>query len=221
MRFALFYLPPCGEWYLHSHKLYDSREVALEKALKFLPPGSIVSVQPVDIELLYDQATTLAEPRKIETMEDFVAMDREHELIQPEEFRRAFEENIMADEQVAYTNANQPYPGFVNIAAVDEGTIQITVRGDVPEDCQNAGPQARICIPLEEWQQLVASANRLRFPGKGKDEHAEHADAGDGAAPVPGTPAEPTGDAAEEGGDAAPSIVDEGGKFAGDPWPGA
>lgn len=35
-KFILLYQPPCGRWYVHSHKLYDTRMQAVEAINKFL-----------------------------------------------------------------------------------------------------------------------------------------------------------------------------------------
>lgn len=51
MLFALLYKPPCGEWYVHSHKLYDSREQAREKASKFLEPGVPIAIVEVGTQI--------------------------------------------------------------------------------------------------------------------------------------------------------------------------
>lgn len=49
MKFALFYRPPCGMWYIHSHKLYETPEKAHEAAKKFLHPDTLIFVLPVDV----------------------------------------------------------------------------------------------------------------------------------------------------------------------------
>lgn len=52
MKYVLFYLPPCGAWYVHSHKLYDSEEEARDAARRFLRPGTSITVSPVSPETL-------------------------------------------------------------------------------------------------------------------------------------------------------------------------
>lgn len=42
-KYILIYKPPCGTWYVHSHKLYDSPEDLVIAAKKFLSPGTPVS----------------------------------------------------------------------------------------------------------------------------------------------------------------------------------
>ena len=42
--FVLLYRPPCGEWYIHSHKLYPSKEIARTRAQKFLPTGTPIAI---------------------------------------------------------------------------------------------------------------------------------------------------------------------------------
>lgn len=46
-RFVLFYQPPCGDWYVHSHKLYPSEEAARAAARKFLPVGTVIAIASV------------------------------------------------------------------------------------------------------------------------------------------------------------------------------
>ncbi len=46
--FILLYMPPCGEWYVHSHKLYTSVEQARDKAAKFLTPGTRIRIVELD-----------------------------------------------------------------------------------------------------------------------------------------------------------------------------
>ena len=37
-KFILLYQPPCGRWYVHSHKLYDTRMQAVEAINRFIHP---------------------------------------------------------------------------------------------------------------------------------------------------------------------------------------
>lgn len=46
---VLFYQPPCGKWYVHSHKLYPSQDAATEAAGKFLSPGIPFAAVPVEL----------------------------------------------------------------------------------------------------------------------------------------------------------------------------
>lgn len=48
MKYVLFYRPRCGDWYVHSHKLYSSEEKAREAAKKFLHPKTQISIMPMD-----------------------------------------------------------------------------------------------------------------------------------------------------------------------------
>lgn len=48
-KIVLFYLPPCGNWYVHSHKLYDTGDEAFEAAKKFLVPGTKFAPVTIDI----------------------------------------------------------------------------------------------------------------------------------------------------------------------------
>lgn len=52
MKFILFYKPPCGNWYVHSHKLYPSVDAAYEAAKKFLHPDIPIAVKQVDTDYL-------------------------------------------------------------------------------------------------------------------------------------------------------------------------
>lgn len=47
MKFALFYFPPCGKWYVHSHKLYETADAARDAARKFLVPGALFAILPI------------------------------------------------------------------------------------------------------------------------------------------------------------------------------
>lgn len=51
-QFILFYKPPCGNWYVHSHKLYSSVRAGQAGARKFLTPGTMIAVLPLDTALL-------------------------------------------------------------------------------------------------------------------------------------------------------------------------
>lgn len=55
-QFILFYQPPCGNWYVHSHKLYSSVEAGKTGAQKFLPSGTRIAVVPADIALIEECA---------------------------------------------------------------------------------------------------------------------------------------------------------------------
>jgi hypothetical protein len=48
----LFYFPPCGKWYVHSHKIYESLAEAKEAAEKFLHPGTRFCIRSFDLGLL-------------------------------------------------------------------------------------------------------------------------------------------------------------------------
>jgi len=50
--YILFYRPPCGKWYVHSHKLYDSPAQADEAAGRFLHAETPRAVLPVDLNAL-------------------------------------------------------------------------------------------------------------------------------------------------------------------------
>lgn len=52
MMFILFYKPPCGIWYVHSHKLYPSTDAAYEAAKKFLAPDTPISILSVSMDYL-------------------------------------------------------------------------------------------------------------------------------------------------------------------------
>lgn len=52
MKYALLYQPPCGAWYVHSHKLYDSPEQADEAAGRFLHHTTPRAVVPIDLAAL-------------------------------------------------------------------------------------------------------------------------------------------------------------------------
>ncbi len=49
MKYILLYKPPCGVWYVHSHKLYDSVEAARRAAIKFLHSDTPVYILPFSI----------------------------------------------------------------------------------------------------------------------------------------------------------------------------
>jgi hypothetical protein len=42
--YVLFYQPPCGKWYVHSHKIYGSVQDAFTAAEKFLSSGTPISI---------------------------------------------------------------------------------------------------------------------------------------------------------------------------------
>lgn len=48
-QYILLYLPPCGRWYVHSHKIYPSPEAARAAAKKFLHPDVVISVAIIDL----------------------------------------------------------------------------------------------------------------------------------------------------------------------------
>lgn len=54
--YVLFYQPPCGRWYVHSHKLYPSAANAFDAAKRFLSPGTPIAVLPVGEKALADAA---------------------------------------------------------------------------------------------------------------------------------------------------------------------
>lgn len=43
----LLYKPPCGKWYVHSHKLYASHLEAYEAAKKFLHPDTPFAITDI------------------------------------------------------------------------------------------------------------------------------------------------------------------------------
>jgi len=49
--FVLLYKPPCGEWYVHSHKIYGNMEAARSKARKFLPRGTPIAILALEFDL--------------------------------------------------------------------------------------------------------------------------------------------------------------------------
>jgi len=49
---ALFYKPPCGQWYVHSHKLYSSYQEAKEAAAKFLHPETPICCLAINEDVL-------------------------------------------------------------------------------------------------------------------------------------------------------------------------
>lgn len=60
--FVLLYQPPCGKWYVHSHKLYPSIADGKIGAQKFLPPGTRIAIIPVDIALVEECAHEVPAP---------------------------------------------------------------------------------------------------------------------------------------------------------------
>lgn len=58
-RYALLYLPPCGVWYVHSHKMFDTEELARQGARKFLPTGTEYAVIPVDVSALDETSSVV------------------------------------------------------------------------------------------------------------------------------------------------------------------
>ncbi len=58
-KYLLFYEPPCGEWYVHSHKLYSSEEAARDAARKFLSPETPIAIVPIFMDML-DQKRQIA-----------------------------------------------------------------------------------------------------------------------------------------------------------------
>lgn len=58
--FLLFYQPPCGKWYVHSHKLYGSFDLARQAARKFLEPGTPISILPLRTDHLHPELVTVA-----------------------------------------------------------------------------------------------------------------------------------------------------------------
>lgn len=55
----LLYRPPCGKWYVHSHKLYPNQDEAADAAIRFLPPEV-----PFEIIDLRAMAAAVAEERE-------------------------------------------------------------------------------------------------------------------------------------------------------------
>lgn len=59
--YILFYKPPCGKWYVHSHKLYDTPLQADDAAKRFLAQGTPYAVLPVDVEELDEYCSSTTE----------------------------------------------------------------------------------------------------------------------------------------------------------------
>lgn len=51
-RYVLFYQPPCGDWYVHSHKIYTSAGDAAAAAKKLLAPGTPISIMKFTVSRL-------------------------------------------------------------------------------------------------------------------------------------------------------------------------
>lgn len=70
--------------------------------------------------------------------------------------------------EAAFTSHALAYPGYVN-AQLGDGEMVLTVRGDprLDSDGSNAqvGPTAQFRIPIDEWDQWVAFAQRVRAGG--------------------------------------------------------
>lgn len=58
-KFVLFYQPPCGTWYVHSHKLYDTEADAIEAAKKFLCANTPIYTMPVPVATFENYAKTV------------------------------------------------------------------------------------------------------------------------------------------------------------------
>jgi hypothetical protein len=58
VKFILMYKPPCGLWYVHSHKLYDTEDQGRDAARRFLSPGTEYKLVPIDVEAL-DESSCL------------------------------------------------------------------------------------------------------------------------------------------------------------------
>ncbi len=58
-QFILFYKPPCGAWYVHSHKLYPSAAAAEHAAGKFLAAGTPIAILNFNATWLDLAATTV------------------------------------------------------------------------------------------------------------------------------------------------------------------
>lgn len=64
-QFALFYKPPCGRWYVHSHKLYPSVEAAEQAArafLHFTTPFAVLFIDHRKLALLERQFSSPPTP---------------------------------------------------------------------------------------------------------------------------------------------------------------
>lgn len=59
MLYALFYMPPCGKWYVHSHKLFLSTELARDAAKRFLSAGTPYVILPINLATLGEAAVSL------------------------------------------------------------------------------------------------------------------------------------------------------------------
>lgn len=57
--YALLYKPPCGKWYVHSHKLYADPLQAEHAADKFLSPGTPYVAYQIDVEHLDEYCSTV------------------------------------------------------------------------------------------------------------------------------------------------------------------
>lgn len=51
-KILLFYKPPNGKWYVHSHKLYGNAGEARAAAREFLSPGTPYALKAVQIDSL-------------------------------------------------------------------------------------------------------------------------------------------------------------------------
>lgn len=93
-------------------------------------------------------------------------MDPGIDWVQEPDYIRVFQEltgEAPMTHQTGYTMPGGSLPAFINVATVGEDTIQVTVR------TESSQTPSRMCMPLIEWQQLVANVARLPFPGKVAD----------------------------------------------------
>lgn len=73
-------------------------------------------------------------------------------------------------QETAWTNPSPTaYPGFINLQLTANGEMQVIVRPDAIPDAPDPAP-VTLTIPMEDWHQLIASANLLQPPA-GRDTH--------------------------------------------------
>lgn len=97
--------------------------------------------------------------------------------IEPEEYGTAFEELInegetsMVGKEAAFTQPGESYPGFINATlGLDEMVITIRAAGivgppgqdDAEQQVTMPGAMAQLRIPLADWDEFVAQAQRVR-----------------------------------------------------------
>lgn len=50
--YLIFYKPPCGIWYVHSHKIYPTLGAAKDAIKRFLPRGTPTAIRSIDLVAL-------------------------------------------------------------------------------------------------------------------------------------------------------------------------